>query len=67
MTTCKKYDRSSHQKSRFFVASKGIGLSLDICSREDLEGLLQNAYLMLELLTHKRNPLITTIADDSNF
>ena len=66
MTMCKKDDRLLHQNTKFFVASKGIGLSLDTRSREDL-GLLQNAYLMLELLNHKRNPLITNVADDSNF
>ena len=30
MTMCKKDDISSHQKGRFFIASKGIGLSLHI-------------------------------------
>ena len=46
MTMCKKDDRLLHQNTKFFVASKGIGLSLDTRSREDL-GLLQKAYLML--------------------
>ena len=29
ITMCKKDDRSPHQKSRFFISSKGVGLSLD--------------------------------------
>ena len=45
-----------HQKSRFFIASKGAGLSLDIGpSRIALKCLLQNIYSVLDLLYHERN------------
>ena len=68
MTMSKKDDRLSHQKSRFFLASKGVGLSLDIwLSRKALEGLLQNMIMMLDLLYHKCNSLITAVLDGSAF
>ena len=39
-------------------------MTLDICpSRKALRGLLKNTYLMLDLLYHKRNLLITTVVD----
>ena len=49
----------SHQKSRF-IASKGIGLYL---VSDAQEGILENIYLMLVLLHHKRYPFITTDVD----
>ena len=65
---CKQDESLSHQKSRLFIASKRVGLSLDIwCSRKALKGLLQNIYLRLELLHHKHNLLIATVVDDSIF
>ena len=65
MIMCKKDDM---KKSRFFIASKGLGLSSDIWpSRKALKGSLQNIYLMLDLLCHKGNPLITAVVDDSIF
>ena len=47
---CKRIDdRPPHQKDRFILANKGVGLSLDIWpSRKDL---LQKIWLVLELLT----------------
>ena len=67
MTMCKKDDRPPQQKSTVFTASK-VGLSLDICpSRKILKRLLQNIYLMLDLLYHKRNTFIMTVADGSIF
>ena len=64
---CKKDNGLSHQKSmkfHIFIASKTVVLSLSIgLTRKALKGLLQNIYLMLELLYHKRNPLITTVLD----
>ena len=66
MTICKKDDRPPHQKSWLFIASKGVGLFLDIRSaRKALKGLLQNICLTLDLLYHKCNPLITTAVDSS--
>ena len=56
---CKNDDLSSHQSSikvPVLIESKGVGLSLEILKA--LKGLLQNVYLMLELLYHKRNPLL---------
>ena len=48
------------KKFYIFVAIKGVGLSLYIWrSRKTLKGLLQNIYLMLELLYHKLNSCIT--------
>ena len=53
MTMFKKDDRLPHQKSKFFIASKGVGLTLDIWPlKKALKGLLQNIYLMLDLLYH---------------
>ena len=45
-----------------FFASKGVGLSLDIWPSR--KGLLQNIYLILDLLYHKCNSLIMTVVDD---
>ena len=54
MTTSKKDDRLSHQSSikvPHFIASKRVGLSLGTTpSRRPSKSLLQNIYLMLELL-----------------
>ena len=68
-TMCKKNDKPPYQKSRFFIASKGVvDLSLDIWpSRIALTNLLQNIYLTLDLVYHKRNPLFITIVDASVF
>ena len=64
MTMCKKDDK---QNSKFFIASKWVGLSSDIWpSRKTLKGSLQNIYLMLDLYC-KGNPLITAVVDDSIF
>ena len=68
MTICKKGERPSHQKSSFFIAGKGVHLSLKIrLSRKSLKGLLQNTYLMLDLVYHKRNLIITTVVDGRIF
>ena len=70
MTICKNNGWSSHQNRRktFFFASKEVGLALDIWrSRKALKRLLQNIYLMLEILYHKHNPLITTAVYKSTF
>ena len=57
-----------HQKRRFFIASKGVGLSLDILpSIKALKGLLQNIYLMLDLVCCELNLLFTTVVDGSIF
>ena len=68
-TMCKKNDKLPYQKSTFFIASKGVvDLSLDIWpSRTALKGWLQNTYLTLDLVYHKRNPLFMTIVDASVF
>ena len=51
-----KDDRLPHQ-NRFFIASKQVGLALDIWpSRKAIKGLLQNIYLILDLVYEKRNP-----------
>ena len=61
MTMCEKDDR-------FFTASKVVGLSSDIWpSRKALKGNLQNIHMMLDLLYHKSNPLITAVVDGSIF
>ena len=64
MAMCKKDDR---QKTSFFIASKGVDLSSDIWPSRSLKGSLQNIKLMLDLLCHKRNSLITTVVDCSGF
>ena len=65
MDMCKKDDK---QKSRFFIASKGIDLSSDIWPSRSLKGSLQGIKLMLlDLLCHKRNSLITTVVYSSIF
>ena len=64
---CKNDDLSSHQSSikvPVLIESKGVGLSSEILKAK---GLLQNVYLMLELLHHKRNPLTTTAVYSSIF
>ena len=59
MDMCKKDDR---QKSRFFIARKGIDLSSDIWPSRSLKGSLQDIKpMLLDLLCHKRNSLITTV------
>ena len=60
MAMCKKDDR---QKSSFFIASKGVDLSSDIWPSRSIKGSLQDIKLMLDLLCHKRNSLITTVVD----
>ena len=46
MTTCKKDNRLPHQKSRFFIANKGVGLSLDVWhSRKAFKSLLYTVYM----------------------
>ena len=62
----KKYDRPPHQKSRFFITSKGVGFRR-LTLKKSLNLLLQSICLLLGLLYHKRNPLITTNADGSIF
>ena len=63
---CKKDDRALHHKSRFFIVSQGVGLSLDTClSRKALKRVLQNIYLTLDLLYNKHNPLLTIAVDGS--
>ena len=63
MSMCKKDDR---QKSSFFIASKGVDLSSDIWLSRSLKGSLQDITLMLGLLCHKPNSLITTVVDGSS-
>ena len=49
---------------RFFIANKGVGLSLDIWPpTKAFKCLLQN--IMLDLLYHKQNPFIKTLLDGS--
>ena len=63
---CKKDDRAPHHKSRFFIVSQGVGLSLDNClSRKALKRVLQNIYLTLDILYNKHNPLLTIAVDGS--
>ena len=65
MIICKKDDS---QKSTFSIVSRGVGLSSDIWSlRKALKGSLQNIYLILDLLYHKSNSIITGVVDDSIF
>ena len=55
-----KDDRSPHQKSRFFIGSKVVDLSLDVWPlRKALKPFLQNICLLLDLLYHKCKTLIT--------
>ena len=57
-----------NKDDRFFTASKVVGLSSDIWpSRKALKGNLQNIHMMLDLLYHKGNPLITAVVDGSIF
>ena len=47
MTMCKNDDKLPHQKSSF-IASKGVGLFLDVWpSRKYLKRLLQNNYMLV--------------------
>ena len=55
-------------QEKIFIGSKGESLSLDIWpKRKALKRLLQNIDLMLDLLCHKRNPLIRTVVDGRVF
>ena len=68
MSMCKSDDRVPYQKSRFFITSKKVGLPLYISpSRKVLKCLFQNIDLLLDLLYHNHNPLITTTVEDSIF
>ena len=68
VTMCKKCNRLPHQKSRFFIASKEVAFTLAIWpSRKALKGLLQNVYLMLDLLYHEWKPLIMTVVNVNTF
>ena len=68
MTMCKNYESLLHQKRRFFITSKGVDVSLGIWrSRKAIKSLLQNIYLIWELLYHKLNPLVTTVVNGSIF
>ena len=65
---CKYDDRAPHHKSRSFIASQGVGLSLDTClSRKALKRVLQNIYLALDLLYNKHNLLFTIVVAGSIF
>ena len=65
---CKTFDRPPNQKNRFFIASKRIGLPLYIStSMKALKCLLQNIYLLLDLLYHKHNPFIATTVENNIF
>ena len=56
------------KKSRFFIASKRLGLPLYISHpKKALKCLLQNTYLLLDLLYHKHNPFIIATVGDSIF
>ena len=51
-----------------FIAGKGVGLSLEIWApRKALKSLLQNIFLMLDLLYYKHKSIITTVVDGSIF
>ena len=64
---CKRDDRPPNQKNRFFIASE-IGFPLYIStSMKALKYLLQNIYLLLDLLYHKHNPFITTTVENNIF
>ena len=68
MTIIKKDDRLPHQKSIFFITSKGVGLSLDIWpSGKALKCLLQDIYLILYLSYHKCSFLSMAVVDGSIF
>ena len=50
-TTVLKNDKLPHQKSRFFITSKGVDLSLDVWPlRKTLKPFLQNIYVVSDLL-----------------
>ena len=58
---------SDHHIKKVGFLLQAKELSLDIwLSRKALKRLSQNIYLMLDLF-YKRNPLITTVADDRWF
>ena len=44
MTTCKNDDRSPHQKSKFFIASKGVVLSLAFDPGEKRQNIYYRIY-----------------------
>ena len=71
MTICKKDDRLSHQNSikvqYFYCKQKSKFIFRNLALKKHVKGLLQNIYLLLELLYHKRNVLITTVVDGSIF
>ena len=56
---CVKKMAGCHIKSRFFIVSKGADLSLDVWPLiKAFKPFLQNICLLLDLLYHKRKPLI---------
>ena len=58
----------NHIKRVGFIASKRADSSLDIClSRKALKCLLQNIYMMLDLLYKECYPLFRTVVDGSIF
>ena len=68
MSMCKGDNRSPYQKSIFFITSKRAGMSLYIShSKKAVKCLLQNVYLLLDLLYHKHNSLIMTTVGESIF
>ena len=65
---CNRDDRPPYQKSRSFIASKRLGLPLHISHpKKALKCLLQNIYLLLNLLYDKHNSFIMTTVGDSIF
>ena len=60
---CEKDDNPAHQKSRFFIARKGLGLSLENYFTLKKSFIKRFIYPMSSLLYHKRNPLISTVVD----
>ena len=71
MTIYKNNGLSLHQNSRkdpyFYCQQRSRFSSRHLTLKKSLKHLLQNIYLMLELLYHKHNPLTTTAVYGSIF
>ena len=68
MTMCKKMTGCRTSKEHvFYCKQRNRFILRHVTLKKALEGLLQNIYLMLELLYHKPNPLIMIVVDGSTF
>ena len=67
MTMCKKDGKPPHQRSRSFIASKGVGFIFRHLTLEKRQNVITEYMLLLDLLYYRCNSLIMTVVDGGIF